>query len=361
MRPLAETPSVLPRVHGGTCEMDLAALGIARESIVDFSTCLNPYGPCPTVVDAVRAAPIDCYPDPTARAVRENLAEILDVDPDAVVFGNGSTELLWTIARVLLAPGESVVIVEPTFSEFRAAAEATGARVVELRLDWADGFRLDLGRLRTLLRTVRPRAVYLCAPNNPTGVAVPAVEIAAVAGEHPDVSIVLDQAFLSLSEAFGDLMVRFPPNLLCVRSLTKDFAIPGVRAGYLLCARDTSAHIEAARPAWATSTIAQAAALAACASRGFVDETRPRLLGDRDHLQMVVRRRGLDPLPSVTPFFLVRVPDSGELRRRLLVRHRVLVRDCASFGLPDFIRLSARLPAEVARLDVALREEVLAC
>ena len=341
--------------------MELAALGVGRESIVDFSMCLNPYGPCPAVVAAVRAAPIDRYPDPTARAVRRSLAEILDVDPDALVLGNGAADLLWTIARVLFAPGDTMVTVEPTFSEFRAAAEAAGARVVELRSDAVDGFNVDLGRLRRFLRTVRPRAIYLCAPNNPTGVAIPAAEIAAVAAGHPDVDIVLDQAFLPLSEAFGELAVRFPPNVLCVRSLTKDHAIPGVRAGYLLCVRDLAARIEAARPSWTTSTMAQAAALAACAARGFVEETRPRLLGDRGHLQTIVRRRGLRPLPSATPFFLVPVPDAGDLRRRLLVRHHVLVRDCASFSLPGFIRLSARPAAEVARLDAALAEEISPC
>lgn len=353
--------SIRPRVHGGSCEDELAALGIAGESIVDFSTCLNPYGPCAAVVAAVRAAPIDRYPDPTARKVRRVLAEILDVDPDTLVLGNGAADLLWTIARVLLAPRDVVVIVEPTFSEFRAAAEAAGGRVVELRSNAVDGFQVDLAKLRILLRTVRPRVVYLCAPNNPTGMAVPATEVAAVAAEHPDVRIVLDQAFLALSEGFGELTVRFPPNVLCVRSLTKDHAIPGVRVGYLLCVGDIAARVEAGRPSWTTSTMAQAAALAACTSRQMVDETRPRLLGDRVHLETIVRRRGLHPLPSVTPFFLVRVPDSGDLGRRLLTRHQVLVRDCASFGLPGFIRLSARPPAEVARLDAALAEELSPC
>jgi histidinol-phosphate/aromatic aminotransferase/cobyric acid decarboxylase-like protein len=348
-------------VHGGTCEDELAALGIRSESIVDFSTCLNPYGPCAAVVAAVRAAPIDRYPDPTARKVRKGLAELLDVDPDAIVLGNGAADLLWTIARVLLAPGDVVVIAEPTFSEFRAAAEAAGARVVERRSTAVDGFFVDLAKLRVLIRSVRPRVVYLCAPNNPTGAAVPATEIAAIAVEYPDVRIVLDQAFLALSEGFGELTVRFPPNVLCVRSLTKDYAIPGVRVGYLVCVRDIAARIEAGRPSWTTSTMAQAAALATCASREIVDQTRPRLLADRAHLQTVVRRRGLHPLPSVTAFFLLRVPDSGDLRRRLLARHQVLVRDCASFGLPGFIRLSARPPAEVARLDAALAEELSPC
>jgi len=361
MPALAEMRATMARVHGGPCEEELAALGVSPDSIVDFSTCLNPYGPCSAVVEAVRAAPIHRYPDPTARAVRRTLAEALDVDPDALVLGNGAADLLWTLARVLLERRDTVVIVEPTFSEFREAVEAAGACVVELRSDATDGFRVDLGRLKSLLRTVNPRAVYLCAPNNPTGVAVPAARIAALAADHPDVAIVLDQAYLSLSAVFADLAVRFPPNVLCVRSITKEHAIPGVRVGYLLCARDLAARVEASRPFWTTSTMAQAAALAACASRGFVEEIRPRLLSDREHLHTIVRHLGLSPLPSATPFFLVPVPDGRDLRRRLLIRHGVLVRDCGSFGLPRFVRLSARPPGDAARLEAALAEEVLHC
>jgi histidinol-phosphate aminotransferase len=361
MPALAEMRAAMARIHGGPCEEELAALGVSPDSIVDFSTCLNPYGPCPAVVEAVRAAPIHRYPDPTARAVRRALAEALDVDPDALVLGNGAADLLWTLARVLLERGDTVVIVEPTFSEFREAVEAAGACVVELRSDGADGFRVDLGRLSSLLRAVNPRAVYLCAPNNPTGVAVPAARIAALAADHPEVAIVLDQAYLSLSDVFADLAVRFPPNVLCVRSITKEHAIPGVRVGYLLCARDLAARVEASRPFWTTSTMAQAGALAACASRGFVEETRPRLLSDREHLYTIVRHLGLGPLPSATPFFLVPVRDGRDLRRRLLIRHGVLVRDCGSFGLPTFVRLSARPPGETARLEAALAEEVLHC
>jgi histidinol-phosphate/aromatic aminotransferase/cobyric acid decarboxylase-like protein len=362
MPPLAEyPPAVSLRVHGGAREEELRGLGLDPESIIDFSTCLNPYGPCAAVMRAVRSAPIDRYPDPLARAARVALANVLDVDPDELVLGNGAADLLWTVARTLLRPGRTVAIVEPTFAEFRAAARTTGARIAELRTDAEEGFHVDPGRVGAFLERTHADLLYLCDPNNPTGTAVPAAEIARLAADHPDVVFVLDQAFLSLSETFADLAVRLPPNVLCIRSLTKEHAIAGVRVGYLLCQREVAARVEASRPAWTTSAPAQAAVLAACVERRFVEETRPRLIMDRDRLRSILRHRGLHPLPSVTPFFLVPVMNGADLRHRLLVRHRILVRDCRSFGLSGFVRLSARPPADAALLDAALAEEVSTC
>src|SRR5437016_6609739 len=196
MRAFAEDwpPSVSPRVHGGACEDELHALGLEPETIVDFSTCLNPYGPCPAVIRAVRSARIDRYPDPSARAARAALANVLDVDPDELVLGNGAADLLWTVARTLLRPGRTVVIVEPTFSEFRAAARAAGARIAELRTDAAEGFHVDLARVGTLLERAPADLLYLCDPNNPTGTVIPAAEIARLAADHPDIVLVPDQA-----------------------------------------------------------------------------------------------------------------------------------------------------------------------
>src|SRR5262245_24357896 len=105
MWPLADgRAAVSLRGHGGAQEGELRALGLDPASIIDFSTCLNPYGPCPAMMRAVRSAPIDCYPDPTARVARVALADVLDVDPDELVLGNGAADLLWTIARTLVRP-----------------------------------------------------------------------------------------------------------------------------------------------------------------------------------------------------------------------------------------------------------------
>lgn len=345
------------RVHGGPQDAELRALNIDPATLVDFSVNTNPYGPCPAMVDAIREAPIDRYPDPTGRAAREALARTLDVAPDELALGNGAAELLWTLARALVRPGTKVVMVEPTFCELRAAAAAAGAHIAEWRAAPEQGFAIDLDAVASRARTEEAELVYLCTPNTPTGAGLPAADVARWAEAHPRCVVVLDQSFLSLSERFADAEVAMPANVVRIRSLTKDHAIPGVRVGYLIGSRDLVARVEEQRPAWMTSAMAQAAAIAACGHEAFVADSRRKLLADRDELAAELVRIGLPPVPSTAGFFLVRTSRASELRHRLLARHRILVRDCASFGLPDHIRLAARPSADRARLVRALAEE----
>jgi len=354
---LASSAPRAARPHGGLSEHELRALGTSAADILDLSASCNPYGPCASVVAAIRAAPLDRYPDPTAAAARDALATALDTSPDRIALGNGAAELLWTLASALVRPGARVVIAEPTFGELRAAVEHAGAVVHECRARPDDGFAIDLAAVGRAIREHRAAVAYLCAPNTPTGAPIAAADVRALAAAHPDTAFILDQSFLSLSERFADLAIAQPANVACVRSLTKDFAIPGVRVGYLLAAPELVARVERARPAWTTSAAAQAAAIAACAAGAFVAESCDRILADRVQLAADLRALGLAPAPSTAGFLVVRTGDAAALRTRLLA-HRIAVRDCASFGLPDHIRIAARPAADRARVVAALAREL---
>jgi histidinol-phosphate aminotransferase len=356
-RAAPEPPQPVPARHGGLREAELRALGLSPDDVLDFSSSTNPYGPNPEVLRALSAARIDRYPDPSALRAREALAAQCGVAADQIVLGNGAAELLWTLARCLLAPGAVALIVEPTFSEFRSAAGCGGADVCEWRARAEHGFRVDLAELAQLARQRQARAVYLCAPNTPTGIALPAADVLAWAEQHPELTLVLDQSFLSSSERWAEHGLPLPANVAAVRSLTKEHGIPGVRVGYLIASAELCGRIESSRPAWSTSAYAQAAAIACCHSQEFVRQSRERLLDDRRLLSAALESLGIEVLPSQVNFLLARVPHVAELRARLLERHRILVRDCASFGLPGFMRLGARPAPERARLIAALRSE----
>jgi len=343
-------------VHGGLLDAELHALEACE--LLDFSSSCNPDGPCPELLAALRSAPIGRYPDPTAWRARSALADFLGSDPAGVALGNGAAELLWTLARVLIRPASRVLIVEPTFAEFRAAAHCAGGRIFEWRARPEGDFAIDLSAVVAAARACETGLLYLCAPNTPAGTAVPAASIAAAASALPGTTWVLDQSFLSLSERWADAGQVFPSNVVCVRSLTKEQGIPGVRVGYLLGDPALCARIEAERPAWTTGAHAQAAAIAACTTREFVARSRVALLGARVELAAGLNRLGLECAPSSTGFLLVRTGDARRLRARLLTGHRIAIRDCGSFGLPDHVRLSARPSADRDRLLRALREEL---
>lgn len=356
-RALHATSAVPTRVHGGLHDAELEVLGLAADDVLDFSSSTNPYGPAPRVLRALQEAAIGRYPDSSGRRARQVLSASVGVAPDELVLGNGAADLLWSLARAWLAPGRRVLIVEPTFSEFRAAVRAIGAEAHEWRSQPSDGFRVDLDAISERVRATGASALYLCSPNTPTGSSLPAHEIAEFARRHRELWIVLDQSFLSLSERHGDAAVHLPDNVACVRSLTKDHGIPGVRVGYVLAAPALCDAIEAGRPAWTTSAFAQAAAIACSECSEFVRESRERILADRRALERALEELGVPCFPSVTAFVLARVPEVARLRARLLERHHIVVRDCASFGLDGFLRLGAKPPPARQRLIAALTAE----
>jgi histidinol-phosphate/aromatic aminotransferase/cobyric acid decarboxylase-like protein len=341
------------RAHGGVHSLDAEArLLLARaERVADFSVNLNAYGPPEALLTAVREAALDAYPDPQARAARTAWADALATTPECLAVGHGAADLFWALARALLTPGQRVLMLEPTFSEFRLAAESCGARIERLWLREEEGFALSNERFLAAARGVR--AVYLCAPNNPTGSYVGIAQVAQLAHALPETTLVLDQSFLALSEHTADAAQRLPDNVVCVRSLTKDFALAGLRIGLVWAAPALTARLERMRPTWSTGGPAQAALAAAAAQHAFVADSYRRLAADRDAVTALVRAHGYAPIPSSTVYQLVRVGDAPRFCRRLLA-HGVIARDCSSFGLPDHVRLAARPAADVAQLGRAL-------
>jgi histidinol-phosphate/aromatic aminotransferase/cobyric acid decarboxylase-like protein len=342
--------------HGGPSDA-LDALGIDYARVLDFSVSINAYGPSPEMLEAIARADVTRYPDPSAAPARRALGAWLDVAPGSIALGNGAAELLWTAARALLRAGDAALIVEPTFGEFRAACGAIGAVVHAWRASLEDGFAIDLDAIGSAAAACHARAIYLCAPNSPTGAAVDAADIARWA-RSLDAALVLDQSFLSLSERFADRARRMPDNVVIVRSLTKDHALPGLRVGYTIAARELAARLEQQRPAWAASAHAQRAAIAATQLDAFVARSRDALRSDREALSAALVRAGLRAVDSSANFMLVEVPDAARVQAALLRDARILVRDCSSFGLPNIIRVAARPAPDRQQLVAALARAV---
>ena len=198
------------------------------------------------------------------------------------------------------------------------------------------------------------RLLYLCAPNNPTGEYLPPTSVRALAERCPHTTLVLDQSFLALSDHADDARCVLPDNVLVVRSLTKEFACPGLRIGLCVGAPPLIARIEAVRPTWPTSAPALAAITASAAEAAFVAVSWRRMRDDRDALTEALTARGLSPLPSATGYQLVPLDTEASWLQARLLEHGVLVRDCASFGLPRHVRLAALPETARARLCAAL-------
>lgn len=348
--------------HGALDHEELAALGLRPEELLDFSSNLNPFGPPAGVRAALAALDPAPYPDRSCRRLRLRLAERHRCAPDAVLAGNGANELIHLLARALLEPGATTLVAGPTFGEYAHASRLAGARVVELCAHERGRFQLDLEALVAAVRRARPRLTWLCAPNNPTGADLPSESIAALCAAcagHGGL-LVVDRAYHELRREPHDdpLIDRAPPaNLVRLHAMTKSYALAGLRLGYLLADPPIVARVGAHQPAWSVSSAAQAAGLAALDDSAFLPATLPQLWGSSDALRDGLLGLGLAVWRGALPFMLVRTGDGAATRAALLDRG-CAVRDCASFGLPAWVRVAPRRPAENRRLIDAWKELV---
>lgn len=344
--------------HGGLNYARLRMEGISPDEVLDFSVNTNPFGAHPAVGEALRRVVIQRYPDPDAGELRERLAELNQVSPGQVLVTNGTAQAIWLLALVYLETGDPVLIVSPTFGEYRVASRLMGARVHLFFGREEDGFRPDVDALVKWIGAHRPRLVWLCTPNNPTGVYLEQGEVQPLlsACERIGGMLVLDEAYVNFTARPWDSVPMLAGgHLVLLRSMTKDYALAGLRLGYLLSTIETVGALRRAQPPWSVNAAAQVAGLAALDHLDFYQDTWSRLRTLTDELYATLLERGFHALPTATNFLLVRTGD-GDQTREQLWRYRILVRSCRSFGLPAYIRIGTRLEAENARLLQCLEE-----
>jgi histidinol-phosphate aminotransferase len=355
-------------VHGGIDYTEFERLGIDPADVIDFSVNSNPYGPSPVVREALRLADIAHYPDRHCLALRRAIRAHELPDPDCalemILCGNGTAELIWAVARALLAPGERAAVIGPTFGEYLAACTAVGGRVTEHRASHSEaGFVPDTAGITDWLGHERPGLVWLCNPNNPTGHWLDETDLSEIARacQRIGARLVIDEAywrFLFPQEPFSAVrLIASPgmPEIIVLRSLTKDFALAGLRLGYLVATPEMTRRISAQLPSWNVSAAAQAAGVAALLDRAHLTRTLAMLAAEREAFFGALAASGFAAVPSRTHYCLLDVGDARSTRRQLLARGLV-VRDCTSFGLPHAIRVATRPEGDWRRLIDALKE-----
>jgi histidinol-phosphate/aromatic aminotransferase/cobyric acid decarboxylase-like protein len=345
--PRAELADLPAAIHGGSED--------AR--VLDFSTGVSPLPPPPEIVAAARDANLSRYPHPTALPVREAVARLHDVAPDRVVIGAGSVELIWALARAFAGPGRRGVVVTPAFGEYAQALKASGAAVVSVPMT-APRFAFPLEALEARLADSRIATVFICRPSNPCLTAAPADDIRTLARRWPETLFVIDEAYLPLFEGVEGLPLE--PNVAVLRSLTKVFALPGLRLGYLLAATEVAVPVQAALPPWNVSTPAQAAGVVAA---GLLPSHVAPIRAQIGALRLSLAERLSALIGSAAQAggpFLLYVSDAAAALARDLRRRGVLVRHGASFGLPRHIRIGVRAAADQQALVHAWRDIVAA-
>ena len=362
-------------VHGGVRPADLRALGLRPEDVLDFSASISPIGPPAATWEAMAQVDLTAYPDPECLELREALSRHLSGAGDAnrsvpierILVGNGSTELIHLLARAFLGspqsgprPGaaNSALLFTPTYGEYSGACRLAGAPVISFDADKSPPFRWDLDEAVRRIKEDRPSLVFLCNPNNPTGVYLDAGDVQTLAEVVAGYGglLVLDEAYLSfVADPWDSLGLVDGGNVVLLRSMTKDYALTALRLGYAVASDDVIAALAALQPDWSVNGLALAAGLAALADAGYLDRARAAVEKARDLLVHRLGEQGFTVHPSSANYLLVDVGDGAQWRERLM-RRGLFVRDCASFGLPTCIRIGIRPLPDCQRLADAMGE-----
>ena len=360
-------------VHGGTNIAELRSLGLRPEDVLDFSASINPLGAPNGVSSALNNVDLAAYPDTECTDLREALADRLHVSIKEILVGNGSTELIHLAARAYLSQPvrpevlslpkserrqPTALVFTPTFGEFEAACAMQDARIIRIAANEADHFSWEIeGAARTIVE-YSPTLAFLCNPNNPTGCYLSEEEVREIAAALPqDSLLLLDEAYLPFVDSrWNSLPLLELGNVALLRSMTKDYALTALRLGYMLAPPDVVERVRSQQHSWSVNALAQAAGIAALADTAHVDDGRIAVRDAKRYLIDELESLGLPPVPSSANFLLVNVGNARELRNKLLKRHRIIVRDCTSFGLPSHIRIGIRTKEDCKSLVAALRD-----
>lgn len=328
-----------PARHGGT-----------GAGLIDLSASLNPLGPSPAALAAARTCELGRYPEVDARSLVTAVAHRHRLPPDCVVPTPGGSWGLWLCAVSLLEPGDTCLATGPCFGEYERQAALCGATYREVRASpphaWPDR-ELEAALLQ------RPRMCVIGNPSNPAGTTVTQDRLRDLCTAHPATCFVIDEAFAAFAPQGTSLLDEGPPptNAIVVRSLTKELGLPGLRMGYLVAAPPVASALAGTLPPWPLSAPALAAAVAGLADHEHV--TMGAALGRRLVAQLAgaLEVAGAVPFPSTVNYLLAWAPGAAEALRG----QGILVRDCASFGLPDHVRIAAPRLTDLETVLQAIR------
>ncbi|AGF79484.1 adenosylcobyric acid synthase (glutamine-hydrolysing) [Desulfocapsa sulfexigens DSM 10523] len=342
--------------HGGNIHAAAEARAIAIDEMIDFSANINPFG-APDWLRACISSKLDSilhYPDPTASVLKKGISQQYKVPCDTILVANGSTELLYQLPRVLSC--KRVVIPVPCYIDYVKVMQLADIEIKLLQLKEENNFSLELNLLEELL--LPEDLVIIGSPNNPTGVTVQSDKLLQLARSAPRVLFVIDEAFLEFVEGAESLAGK-AENIITLHSLTKFYAIPGLRLGFGVFPEHIIKALQRIFPPWSVNCLAQAVGERAIMDHAYQEKSRKLCLQLRKDLHGDLESfPDLCVFPGSANYLLIKLHSSYTVPKlqEHLSKYNILIRDCANYqGLgPQFFRIAVRDKADNKALCSAL-------
>lgn len=331
------------RNHGGKNALNLPN----KNKILDFSVSINPYGPPSGIHLSLNLDNVREYPDPQSKELTKLLASINNIDEENIFIGNGSAEIIALLFFCFVKKEDTIISLWPSFGEYYHYARITQSKFVQIKLNLPD-FKLNLNLIIRIIKKHQPKLFFFCNPNNPTGNYYSEKEVVSVLENLPEGTLfILDEAYVNLVLSKWNsvnLLKRFK-NLVILRSLTKDYALTALRLGYSMTSKEVTYFLRSACSSWNVNTLAQRNGVCIFNDKTFLEKSVLLLHKEKGRIEKVLRKLGYNILPSSVNFYLLEIKNAKEATR-LLLSNNIYVRDCTNYDLPQYLRISVKLPQE---------------
>jgi histidinol-phosphate aminotransferase len=319
--------------------------------IIKLNTNENPYPPSPRVFEAIRAAltgdRLRKYPQPLGDTFRQAAGRVLNVDPDSILIGNGSDDILTILTRAFVPENGLIVSPTPSYILYRTLAEIQGARFDCVR--YGEDWRLPLPW------PGRGDLTFIANPNSPSGTVVPRDEIVCLADQIAPAPLVLDEAYADFAEENGLDLPRTRANVIVTRSLSKSYSLAGIRFGFAVARQEIVRELVKVKDSYNCDVLSLTAATAAIEDQAYLQEVRAKIIATRERVRPALEALGFAVTPSQANFLWCRRTDRPvksiyeELKRR-----KILVRYMNYDGY-DGLRISVGSDAEIDKLLAELK------
>lgn len=342
---LSEIPKT---VHGGQAWK--------MEGIEDYSHNLNPFGPPEDLEDIVASAVKDVwhYPDDNCSELKSTISKAFSIQEENVIIGAGSSEIIRNFPNAFLNSGDTAIMNRPSFAEYAQQCRVTGIEISYNELYDKDDFRIDAEKISNKL-SKDVKALYICNPNNPTGRIESRKKILDIVKECSDKGILvfLDETLLELVPGHDDIScikyARQYDNLVIAGSLTKSFAIPGIRVGYGFASAPLIDEMDKVRMTWNVGQIEQDVANILISERmDHVHKAAAMMAKESKLMHKALEEVGF-PIGKISDsfFYFCSLNELGikcSEFQKLMLNEKIMVRDCSSFGerFDEYVRFSVK-------------------
>ena len=307
----------------------------------------NPWGPSPKAVEAIKneVSSINRYPESQHAVLISEIADYAGVEPNQIIIGgDGADEIIDVLAKTFIDEGDEFIVPLPSYMYYEYLLKQYGAKPVYARWD-LEANELDVDSIYEKI-TPKTKMIFLCSPNNPTGTLIDKEVLKRIAGDNPDVLIIIDEAYFEYSEVTNKDLINEFDNIFIIRTMSKVLGLAGMRIGYGLACDEVIEYMHRIKPVFSLTRLSFVAAINTFRDKDYIEDSIKRGIESRQYLYDELSKiDSINVFPSKSNFMLIDIHNTGFTASELaleLMKKGIIVRDCTSFkGLDEYwIRIS---------------------